>query len=154
VTRAFARNRSAYDRHLALADQTRRNDLDGRGPLSEENLLLFCTYFLRACVDQLQFMESILELHHLERRFKQHVGLLTSQKVLSKQSAEVLEALFYRGKIERGDVQAICGVQRRRATNIIQELLQERLVSTPSAHGSLRLSFAGDVATHLFPKLA
>ncbi len=153
VTRAFARNRSEYDRHLALADQPRRYDFDGRGPLSEENLVTFCKYFLRACVDQLQFMESILELHYLERRFKQYLAIQRSQKAMSKQAVTVLEALLFRGEIERGDVQSICKVQRRRATGIINELLDNRLVSSSSAHGSLRLSFTSDVTLHLFPKL-
>jgi len=33
------RNVQAYKGHLAACDQTRRNDLDGRGHLSEENLV-------------------------------------------------------------------------------------------------------------------
>lgn len=153
VTRAFARNRAEYDRHLALADRPRRNDYDGRGPLSEEDLALFCRYFLKACEDQLYFMESVLELHHLEKRFKQYLAMTQSQKILSKQSESVLAALFYKGEIERGEVQAICGVKRRRATGIIKELLAGRFISSGSAHGALTLSFSGDCTPHLFPKL-
>ncbi len=153
VTRAFARNRAEYDKHLAVADQPRRNDYDGRGPLSEEGLTSFCRYFLDACVDQLRFMESILELHSLEKRFKQYLEMAQSQKIISRQSASVLEALFYKGEIERGEVQAICGVKRRRATGIIKELLGKGLVSSASAHGELELSFSGDCRAQLFPKL-
>jgi len=153
VTRAFARNRSEYDRHLALADQPRRYDFDGRGPLSEENLVAFCKYFLRACVDQLKFMESILELGHLEKRFKQYLAIQRSQKEMSRQAVMLLETLLYRGEIERGEVQSICNVQRRRATGVIKELLDKRLASSSSAHGNLRLLFSGDMAIHLFPKL-
>jgi Fic family protein len=153
VTRAFARNRSEYDRHLALADQPRRNDFDGRGPLSEENLTVFCKYFLAACIDQLRFMESILELEHLEKRFKQYLAVAESQKILSKASVSVLDSLIYKGEISRGEVQALCNVKRRRATNIIKELLDKGFVRSVSAHGGLTLSFSGDLAPHLFPKL-
>lgn len=51
-----------------LAGQPRRNDLDGRGPLSEENLVKFCDFFLRCCDDQIRFMDSVLRLSELERR--------------------------------------------------------------------------------------
>ncbi len=153
VTRAFARNRSEYDRHLALADQPRRNDFDGRGPLSEENLTLFCRYFLGACVDQLRFMETMLELHHFEKRFKSYLAKAQSQKMMSKNSAAVLDAVFYRGEIARGEVQKICGVQRRRATSIIKELVDGGFVTSASAHGTLTLVFTADSTPHLFPKL-
>lgn len=67
VTRAFARNRSEYDAHLALADQPKRNDLDGRGPLSEENLFEWCKYFLECCEDQIGYMHRLLNLSRLQR---------------------------------------------------------------------------------------
>ena len=38
VARGLARNVDAYKKHLAACDVTRRNDLDGRGDLSEEAL--------------------------------------------------------------------------------------------------------------------
>ena len=38
IARGLARNVDAYKAHLAACDQTKRNDLDGRGHLSEENL--------------------------------------------------------------------------------------------------------------------
>ena len=38
-------------RHLAACDIRRPNDLDGRGALSEEELLKFTGYFLQTCVD-------------------------------------------------------------------------------------------------------
>ena len=61
VTRAFARNRSEYDRHLAAADLPPRNSYDGRGPLSEEELVHFCKFFLESCLDQIEYMKKILE---------------------------------------------------------------------------------------------
>src|SRR5205814_33002 len=62
VTRAFARRRADYDAHLEWADQQRRNDLDGRGPLSEEYLVKFCVFFLECCQDQIQYMDRMLQL--------------------------------------------------------------------------------------------
>jgi hypothetical protein len=44
-----------------LADEARHGDLDGRGALSTRRLVEFCEYFLETCVDQVNFMESLLQ---------------------------------------------------------------------------------------------
>ena len=153
VTRALARNRSEYDKHLMLADQPRRNDYDGRGPLSEENLILFCKYFLRECLDQLDFMGGMLELSNFEGRYKRHLKILEAEKTISRAAVSVLEEMLYKGNLSRGSVQDICGVKRRRATEIIKELLNSRLATSRSVHGDLQFNLTRDLAAALFPKL-
>jgi Fic family protein len=51
VARGFARHVAEYKSHLANCDQRRRNDLDGRGNLSEEALAAFTRFFLELCID-------------------------------------------------------------------------------------------------------
>ncbi len=46
IARGLARNVDAYKRHLAACDLPRRNDLDGKGNLSEENMAEFTKFFL------------------------------------------------------------------------------------------------------------
>ena len=58
AARGLARNVAAYKSRLAARDMTRRNDLDGRGNLSEEALAEFTQFFLGTCLDQLTFMEK------------------------------------------------------------------------------------------------
>lgn len=154
VARAFARNRAEYDRHLSLADQTRRNDLDGRGPLSEENLIEFCTFFLRCCEDQIQFMDGVLKLTELERRYNRFIGSLEAEKKISKSAGKVMQRLLLQGKIPRGQVLEICGVKQRRATQIIKELLEERIARSEMTYGPLRLNITADMSAALFPTLA
>src|SRR5687768_2493678 len=61
VARGLARNVDIYRRHLAACDLTRRNDLDGRGNLSEENLAAFTRFILVTCLDQVTFMERLVQ---------------------------------------------------------------------------------------------
>ena len=61
VARGLARNVAAYKAHLAECDLTRRNDLDGRGNLSEEALARFTRFFLQTCLDQVGFMEDLVQ---------------------------------------------------------------------------------------------
>jgi len=51
----LARRVDDYKRHLAACDMQRRNDLDGRGHLSEEELAAFTRFFLETCIDQITF---------------------------------------------------------------------------------------------------
>jgi Fic family protein len=51
VARGLARNVVAYKAHLAECDLPRRNDLDGRGSLSEEALASFTRFFIETCID-------------------------------------------------------------------------------------------------------
>lgn len=154
ISRAFARNRKNYDFHLALADQERRNDLDGRGPLSEENLIAFCEYFLTQNLDQIQYMNKLLNCKTLEKRFNHELNICKEEKTLSKGAIDVLRFTFFKGEIRRGDVQKICHVKARRAGIIIKELLDKARLSTTSPRkGKLRLRFSADSIPIIFPGL-
>jgi Fic family protein len=59
IARGLARKVDDYKKHLAACDQGRRNDLDGRGHLSEENLVGFTEFFLTTCLDEVAFMEGL-----------------------------------------------------------------------------------------------
>ncbi len=60
VARGLACNVEEYKTHLANCDLTRRNDLDGRGTLSEEALAEFTRFFLSVCINQVTFMENLV----------------------------------------------------------------------------------------------
>lgn len=154
VTRAFARNRADYDAHLSNADLSPRNALDGRGPLSEENLVEFCSFFLRACLEQIRYMDSALTLADLERRYRRHVDGLVREKAVSKSGAKVLARLLTQGEVSRSEVPSMCGVKTRRASLIIKELLDARAARSETAYGALRLNITADMAAVLFPGLA
>ena len=57
-----------YKEHLAASDVPRRNDLDGRGNLSEEALAAFTEFFLKVCIDQVNFMEKLMQPQELRGR--------------------------------------------------------------------------------------
>lgn len=154
VTRAFARRRPEYDANLEWADQDRRNDLDGRGPLSEETLVKFCTFFLDCCKDQIRYMDETLKLEEVERRYGRFIDGLTQDKVISKAGAKVMEQLLLQGEIPRAQVQDICDVKQRRATDIIKELFDAKVVRSKSAYGPLRLNITTEMSAVLFPGLA
>jgi len=153
VTRAFARSRTAYDARLAMADLPPRNDLDGRGPLSEEGLASFCEFFLRSCLDQIRYMDATLRLSELDRRYRRWVDRLVLEKAISKSGAKVMARLLPQGEVRRAEVPEICAVEKRRASVVIAELLKAKAARSESVYGPLRLNITADMAATLFPEL-
>jgi hypothetical protein len=62
--------------HLSNCDAPRRNDLDGRGALSEAALAEFTTFFLNTCLDQVRFMEQLVQ----PDRFRDRILLWRKKK--------------------------------------------------------------------------
>lgn len=154
VTRAFARRRPDYDANLEWADRKPRNSLDGGGPLSEENLVKFCTFFLECCKDQIHYMDDTLKLGELERRYSRYIDGMQQEKIISKTGAKVMGRLLLQGEVPRAQVQEIADVKQRRATDIIKELFDAQMVRSESAYGPLRLNITTEMSAVLFPGLA
>src|SRR5207247_1658984 len=68
IARGLARNEYSYKGNLSACDSPRRNDLDGRGALSEEALAAFTQFFLETCLDQVRFMEELVQPNRLRDR--------------------------------------------------------------------------------------
>ena len=68
VARGLARNEELYKQLLSNCDLPRRNDLDGRGTLREEALIEFTMFFLRACINQVEFMQGLMQPQRLRDR--------------------------------------------------------------------------------------
>ena len=115
IARGLARNVDAYKTHLAACDMTRRNDLDGRGHLSEENLVEFTKFFLTTCTDQVTFMEGPMQPDQLRAR----ILLWAEEEIrldrLPPKSGNILEAVLYCGDLPRADAAGIVGTGERQA---------------------------------------
>ena len=117
-----ARSEAEYKRHLAACDQPRRGDLDGRGNLSEQTLAEFAAFFLETCIDQVSFMESLMQPKALRDR----ILIWTEEEVrtdrLPKNAGAILEAVLYRGELPRGEIPALLNatdLTARRATSAL-----------------------------------
>jgi Fic family protein len=68
LARGLALRVERYKTCLASCDMSRRNDLDGRGNLSEEALAEFTRFFLEVSIDQVEFMQSLMQPDRLRAR--------------------------------------------------------------------------------------
>ena len=99
VSRGLARGVDRYKSTLAAADQPRRGDLDGRGNLSQQALVDFCHFFFEACIDQVTFMETLLNPSELGRRIRLYARDEVDSGRLPKGSEEVLLEAFNAGEV-------------------------------------------------------
>ncbi|MBY0276420.1 Fic family protein [Candidatus Binatia bacterium] len=153
IARGLARNVQAYKEHLAACDLPRRNDLDGRGHLSEESLVELTGFFLTTCIDQVAFMESLVQPDHLRTRILLWAEEETRLDRLPPRAGGILEAVLYRGELPRGDVAAIVGTGDRQARRVVAALLERGALTSSSTRAHLRLAFPATLASRWMPGL-
>src|SRR5438105_2752947 len=141
VARGLARNVAAYKRHLAECDMPRRNDLDGRGNLSEEALALFTRFFLTVSIDQVTFMETLMQPDRLRARILLWAEEEIRLGALPPKSGSILEAILYRGELPRGDAATVIGAGERQARRVVSSLLQRGVLESDTPRAPLRLTF-------------
>ena len=153
IARGLARSIEAYKGHLAACDQTRRNDLDGRGPLSEEALLAFTDFFLKTCIDQVAFMESLFQPEALRARILTWAEEEIRLNHLPPKSGDVLQAVLYRGELPRAETPGIVGAGERHARRIVSVLLERGVLVSESTRAPLRLALPAALASRWMPGL-
>lgn len=153
VARGLARNEAAYKGHLMACDQERRNDLDGRGPLSEEALAAFTHFFLDTCLDQVRFMEQLVQPDQLRWRILQWADEEIQADKLPPRAAQVIEAVLYRGELPRGEVAGLLGTTDRHARRVVAALTERGVLNAESTRAPLVLVFPAALASRWMPGL-
>jgi Fic family protein len=152
IARGLARSEGRYKGLLAACDLPRRNDLDGRGALSEEALVAFTRFFLETCLDQVSFMERLVQPDRLRAR----VLLWAEEEIrlgaLPSKAGAVLEAVLYRGELPRSELPAIVGSERH-GRRIASILLKKGVLTAESTRAPLRLAFPATLASRWMPGL-
>lgn len=153
IARGLARNVRSYKSHLAQCDLPRRNDLDGRGNLSEEGLASFTRFFLETCLDQVKFMEELVQPDRLRDRILYWAEEEARADALPQKAGRILEAILYRGELPRGDVPELLGASDRHSRRIVAALIERGVVVSKSTRAPLRLAFPAKLASRWMPGL-
>lgn len=153
ASRGLARNSEQYKAQLDGADAPRQGDLDGRGSLSQKGLEKFCVFFLKICIDQIAFMESLLKPAELIRRIEIYTEEEVRAKRLLKGSFPLLREALLAGEFERGKAASLTGYKDRQARTVLKELLGKGLLTSKNVKGPVRLGFPIDIVERWFPSL-
>lgn len=153
LARGLARNVVEYKSLLSNCDRARRNDLGGRGALSEGALAEFTRFFLTVCIDQVRFMESLVQPDRLRARVLVWAKEETALGALPSQAGPILEAILHRGELPRSDVGGVTGTGDRQGRRILAVLLDRGVLSSEGPRAPLRLAFSAELAQRWMPGL-
>ncbi len=153
VARGVARNVGEYKDLLMAADGPRRGDLDGRGNLSLQALQRFCEFFLRVCIDQVDFMASLLDTGDLLLRMRVHSEEEVRAGRLPKGTFPLLREALLAGEVGRGQAAAITGYGERMARNVVAGLLKKGYLHSAGPRAALTLVFPLEAVERWFPRL-
>ena len=153
VSRGLARTVGDYKARLMAADQPRRGDLDGRGNLTQGGLEEFCNYFLGICVDQVGFMEQILEPSELLGRIEVWTAEEIRARRLPKGSWPLLREAAVAGEFNRGRAADLTGYEVRQARTVLNTLIKGGYLVSADSRAPVRLGFPVDVLERWFPRL-
>jgi Fic family protein len=153
VSRGLARQVDQYKSMLMAADEPRRGDLDGRGNLTQQGLNAFCEFFLRTCVDQVTFMESLLEPAELLRRIEIWCEEEMRAKRLPRGSWPLLKEAVIAGEVPRGKAAELTGYETRQARTVLSTLIEQGYLTADSHRSAVRLGFPAKIIDRWFPRL-
>ena len=153
MSRGLSRHRERYLSALAAADQPRRNDLDGRGNLSNGALRDFCSFFLGIGIDQVKYMGQLLDLDAMQERILLVGERLLAEKKVSKETPRFLCDLFLRGEVSRGEAAWALRRPERSARRILANLLDMGLLVSDKPGDAVRIGFPATLVGYYFPRL-
>ena len=162
VSRGFSRTIEKYKAALAAADEPRRGDVDGRGQLSDKGMLAFQHYFLDTCLEQIDYLSSLLRMSDFDRRLEFYVsqrvagvGVDVDGKPLPKWRPEAISlfrAVITKEGVLRTEVPTITGLGETVSRNLVKQLINEHwLVGEEKQPLRLEIPFEG--ISSLFPHL-
>lgn len=159
--RGIAREQEGYYARLNNADLPRRNDLDGRGTLTQEGLVAFADWLLERCIDQACFMRDLLALDALKVRLHELLLSLSARPwSLGSESSvikvDALEALHYVavfGPLERARFLAMTGLPERTARRVLASLLHFGVLKAETSRAPVAFAIPLASLRFLFPRL-
>jgi Fic family protein len=161
LSRGLARRNADYKAALAWADAPRQNDLDGNGSLSSEGLIKFCQFFLEVCLDQVEYMGTLLQLDGMVERVRGYVQLRGTAMIpnppgmdnLRPEAGRMLQEVLLLGEVPRGAIIEASGLKERTGRNLLAQLLTEGLLVSDTPKGEVRMGFPIHAAGWFFPEL-
>jgi Fic family protein len=153
VSRGLARHVDQYKRMLATADEPRRGDLDGRGNLTQQGLNQFCEFFLKTCVDQVDFMSGLLEPAELLRRIEIWCEEEMRAKRLPRGAWPLLKEAVVAGEFSRGAAADLTGYETRQARTVLSALIEQGYLVSEGTRAPVRLGFPAAIIDRWFPRL-
>jgi len=113
----------------------------------------FTHFFLATCLDQVRFMEALVQPEKLHTRMRLWANEEVAMGSLPKRAGTVLEAILYRGELPRGKVPGLLDASERTARRVVAALIDQGVVTARSTRSPLRIGFPARLASRWLPGL-
>jgi Fic family protein len=153
LSRGLAKRKDDYLSVLSLADADRKGDYDGRGERSKVESERFVGFMLDVALDQVRFMAERLNTDQLLARLRRFCEERHTVLGRDERAYELLKEAYLTGPYERGRAAEILHLSTRRSSDLIKELLHDKLLHSPSDKGPLYAAFPVYSLAYLFPHL-
>ncbi len=155
LSRGLAFRRDEYYERLSNADRERDSASgdDGHGHLSEHALREFCEFVLRVMLDQISFMDNLLDLEALADRMEQYVRLEAGLGEAAARVFLLLREALFRGEFPRGESARIAGTGERTGRAALSLAVKAGLLNSSTPKSPVRLALPAKVLGTYFPQL-
>jgi Fic family protein len=155
LSRGLAFRREEYYERLSNADRERSASSadDGSGHLSERALGEFCEFSLRVMLDQIDFMEKLLEMDALADRIERYARLEADLGEAGERVFLLLREALFRGEFPRGEAGRIAGAGERTGRAALATAVRAGLLKSSTPKSPVRLALPAKVLGTYFPKL-
>ena len=154
--RGLAREQANYYAHLISADKGRQGEYDGRGVLTEKGLVEFIQFFMHICLDQITFMNGMLDIPSFEARLAQMLAAESTKAETKSLKIEAAVPLAYLGvvkSLDRTKFKGMMGLASRTADRVLADLFKLGIITSRSPKGPVELALPLPLFRYLFPRL-
>jgi len=110
-------------------------------------------FFLETAIDQIDFMQSLLNLDEIQQRIIRFIDFQKVQGLFKEESKYVLLEVFLKGQVYRKEKERIAGKSENTARKIMKELIDHGLLVSEGVTGPVRINFPVRYVGYFFPKL-
>jgi Fic family protein len=153
IARGLARSKDDYMDGLAENDRLRAGDHDGRGHLSEAALVKFTDFFLKVCVDQVDFMEKLMTPGAFRDRITSWADEQVRFGTIPSRAPRVLDAILFRGSLPKSEVAGVLDQSERTANNVTLALVRHGIITSTGHRAPWQIAFPAKLAPRLMPQL-
>ena len=156
LSRGFSRDKQWYMINLQSAD----SPAEGMTGFNQEFFADYCMYFLETCLDQINFMEKMLNLQKINTKIDQYINdrnrMTETFNHLDPRAGRLLKALFQQGEIPRNEAMSILNMadkSERHVRRIVSQVVKEGLAWSKTHKSPLRIGLPLHILPYYFPDL-
>jgi hypothetical protein len=116
-------------------------------------LVTFTRFFLEVCIDQVTFMEVLMQPKALRERILNWAEEESALGTIPAKGSRVLDAILFRGSLPRAEVAGVMNQSDRAGNYVTKALSKHGVITSSGARADWHIAFPAKLAPRLMPGL-